>query len=204
MGYFSNLKRIGVIGSTLALSLLLSACSTTDGGGLGGTRFYSLTPVALGAVTNRTVANPNLRVGIGPIGMSRLLRRPQIVTRKSDTEIAMAEQHQWGGLLQEDLSRTLTDNFSGLLGTENIEPYPWKFAFKPSYHVRIDIDQLDGELGGTVTLKARWRLMKGREEIRIENTTLTQPVKGKDYNAYVQAQSEVLYKLSALIAKQMR
>jgi uncharacterized lipoprotein YmbA len=46
--------------------------------------------------------------------------------------------------------------------------------------------------------------MKGREEIRIENTTLTQPVKGKDYNAYVQAQSEVLYKLSALIAKQMR
>jgi len=186
---------------------VLSACSMLGGngeGGLGGTRFYSLTPLALSDTTQTKASNPQLRIGVGPIGLSRLLRRPQIITRKSATEVAMAEKHQWGGILKEDLSRTLTDNFSGILGTENIEEYPWKLSFKPTYHVRIDIDQLDGKLGESVTLKARWRLMKGREEINVENSTITTKVTGPDYNAYVAAQSEALRQLTVLIAKQMR
>ncbi|PWQ92144.1 PqiC family protein [Leucothrix pacifica] len=186
---------------------VLSACSMLGGngeGGLGSTRFYSLTPLALSDTTQTKASNPQLRIGVGPIGLSRLLRRPQIITRKSATEVAMAEKHQWGGILKEDLSRTLTDNFSGILGTENIEEYPWKLSFKPTYHVRIDIDQLDGKLGESVTLKARWRLMKGREEINVENSTITTKVTGPDYNAYVAAQSEALRQLTVLIAKQMR
>jgi len=90
------------------------------------------------------------------------------------------------------------------LGTENIEQYPWKLSFKPNYSVRVDIDQLDGDLGGVVTLKAHWRLSKGRKEIVVRNTTLRQKVRGGDFNAYVTAQSEVLYKLSELISKEMR
>lgn len=186
---------------------MLSACSMlggSDEGGLGGTRFYSLTPLALSDTAKPKVSNPQLRIGVGPIGLSRLLRRPQIITRKSATEVAMAEKHQWGGILKEDLGRTLADNFSGILGTENIEEYPWKLSFKPKYHVRIDIDQLDGKLGDSVTLKARWRLMRGREEIKVENSTITTKVNGADYNAYVAAQSEALRQLTVLIAKQMR
>ena len=110
----------------------------------------------------------------------------------------------WGGLLKEDLSQALADNFSSLLSTENIEQYPWKLSFKPQYSVRINIDQLDGELGGVVTLKAHWRLSKKRKEIMVRNTTLTQAVDGKDFNAYVKAQSQVLYKLTELISKEMR
>ena len=187
---------------------MLSACSmlggSDDEGGLGGTRIYSLTPLALSDTAKKQVSNPQLRIGVGPIGLSRLLRRPQIITRKSATEVAMAEKHQWGGILKEDLGRTLADNFSGILGTENIEEYPWKLSFKPKYHVRIDIDQLDGKLGESVTLKARWRLVRGREEIKVENSTITTKVNGADYNAYVAAQSEALRQLTVLIAKQMR
>lgn len=186
---------------------ILSACGMLGGGddkGLGGTRFYSLTPLASSNTSPAQPRNQQLRIGVGPIGLSRLLRRPQIITRKSATEIAMAEKHQWGGLLKEDLSQTLTDNFSSILGTENIEEYPWKLSFKPKYHVRIDIDQLDGKLGQTVTLKARWRLMRGREEINVENSTITTKVNGGDYNAYVAAQSDALLQLTKLIAKQMQ
>lgn len=200
----SMAKRFKTISLSIATALLMSACSSGGGGSLGGTRFYSLqsTGLALSAKPNR--ANSKLKVGVGPIRLTRLLRRPQIVTRKSGTEIAMAERHQWGGLLKEDLIQTLSDNFSSLLGTENTEQYPWKLSFKPNYSVRINIDQLDGELGGIVTLKAHWRLSKGRKEIAVNNTTLQQKVRGDDYNAYVTAQSEVLYKLSELISKQMR
>lgn len=204
---YSKMKRSITAGKVIALTmstvLLLSACGG-GGGSIGGTRFYSLqsTGLALSAKPGKT--NPKIKVGVGPIRLTRLLRRPQIVTRKSGTEIAMAEKHQWGGLLKEDLTQTLTDNFASLLGTENIEQYPWKLSFKPSYSVRVDIDQLDGELGGVVTLKAHWRLSKGRKEIAVRNTTLRQKVRGGDFNAYVTAQSEVLYKLCELISKEMR
>jgi uncharacterized lipoprotein YmbA len=186
----------------LVSTLTLSACSSLGGGD--DTRFYALKAVALSSNEKAPQANPNLRIGVGPVSLTRLLRRPQIVTRKSGTEIAMAEEHQWGGILKEDLTIVMADNFAGLLGTENIEQYPWKLDFKPQYHVRIDIEQLDGQLGGNVTLKARWRLMKGREEIRVMNSTLSSPVKGGDYNAYVAAQSDVLYKLTQLIVKEMK
>lgn len=192
--------KIKVLAVSLASTLLLSACGG-GGGPHGGTRFYSLQSMDSG-LSNKT--NRPLKVGVGPIRLNRLLRRPQIVTRKSGTEIAMAERHQWGGLLKEDLSQTLGDNFASLLGTENIEQYPWKLSFKPNYSVRVDIDQLDGELGGFVTLKAHWRLSKGRKEIVVRNTTLKQKVNGGDYNAYVTAQSEVLFKLCELISKSMR
>lgn len=197
-----------LISLVMASSVMLSACSTLGGdeAGLGGTRFYSLTPLALSSANAQPAqVNPsNLRIGVGPIGLSRLLRRPQIITRKSATEVAMAEKHQWGGILKEDLGRVLTDNFSGLLGTENIEEYPWKHSFKPTYSVRIDIDQLDGKLGETVTLKARWRLLRGREEIVIENSTITAPVNGGDYNAYVAAQSQALLELTQRIVARMK
>ena len=195
----TTIFRTKILAISLTSTLLLSACGG-GGGPQGGTRFYSLQSMDSG-LSNK--ANRAIKVGVGPIRLSRLLRRPQIVTRKSGTEIAMAERHQWGGLLKEDLSQTLSDNFANLLGTENIEQYPWKLSFKPKYSVRIDIDQLDGELGGFVTLKAHWRLSKDRKEILVRNTTLKQAVKGGDYNAYVTAQSEVLFKLSELISKSM-
>lgn len=204
----ANVRKPLLISLVMASSVMLSACSTLGGdeAGLGGTRFYSLTPLALSSANAQPaqVSPSNLRIGVGPIGLSRLLRRPQIITRKSATEVAMAEKHQWGGILKEDLGRVLTDNFSGLLGTENIEEYPWKHSFKPTYSVRIDIDQLDGKLGETVTLKARWRLLRGREEIVIENSTITAPVNGGDYNAYVAAQSQALLELTQRIVARMK
>ena len=198
-------KSHGRLALCLATTLLLSACVGGGGGPHGGTRFYSLQAMGLANLDNSTnKARDKLKIGVGPIRLPRLLRRPQIVTRKSGTEVAMAEKHQWGGLLKEDLSQTLTDNFASLLGTENTEQYPWKLNFKPHYSVRVDIEQLDGELDGTVTLKAHWRLSKQRKEIAVRNTTLQQKVNGSDYNAYVKAQSEVLYKLCELISQSMR
>ncbi len=47
-------------------------------------------------------------------------------------------------------------------------------------------------------------LFKKRKEVVVRNTTLTQKVRGSDYNAYVKAQSEVLYKLCELISQSMR
>jgi uncharacterized lipoprotein YmbA len=191
--------------SALLLLLLLaslSACSSITGSsdsGLGGTRFYSLSSLP------PTTATPNaLRIGIGPVEIPRLLNRPQIVSRKNQSEIEMAEFHQWGGSYKEELIQSLTDNLSSLLKTENIEQYPWKFSFKPQYQVRINIERFDGQLGKNVTLKARWRLLKNNKEVLVKRAVINTPVSGNSYNAYVSAQSKALITLSRQIAAKIK
>ena len=162
----------------------LTACSKlTDGNnGLAGTHFYSLASLPPSANSNK-----KLYVGVGPIEIPRLINRAQIVSRKNETQINMAEFHQWGGSHKEEIIQVISDNLSSLLNTENIEQYPWKFTFKPSYQVRINIERFDGELGKNITLKARWRLIKNNKEILVKRAVINTPIQGNSYNNYVKA-----------------
>jgi uncharacterized lipoprotein YmbA len=179
----------------LLLASLLGCSAETKG-----TRFYSLTALAEPTTQNLS----DLKIGIGPVYIPRTLKRPQIVTRKNQTELALAEEHQWGGSLREDIIQVLGENLSLQLGTQQIEAFPWKQSFRPDYQIRIHIEQLDGELGKNVTLKARWRLIKQTQVQKAEHSQMVIPVNGQDYNAYVQAQSEALHRLSQVIAAQIK
>ena len=189
---------------SISLIVGLSACGGTSmtlgnaGKNLGGTRFYSLTSLSPTATNNSTK-----RIGVGPLSIPRLLNRPQIITRKNNTEIDMAEMHQWGGSYKEELMQVMIDNLSTLLKTENIEEYPWKFSFKPHYQVRIDIERFDGQIGKNVILKARWRLLNNNKEILVKRAFITTAVTGNSYNHYVKAQSETLAIFSRKIADEI-
>ena len=186
----------------LPLLITLGACSSSDSGmgagSIGGTRFYSLSaPLpSSSSITNK------LSVGIGPVEIPRLLNRPQIVSRKDKTEINIAEKHQWGGSYKEELIKALTDNFSSLLKTERIEEYPWKSSFKPNYQVRIDIESFDGQVGKSVVLNARWRLVRNNKELLVKRSVIEVPVatsgsaSSSSYGAYVKAQSQAISQLS--------
>ena len=180
----------------LPLLFTLVACSNSDDGtsSIGDTRFYSLSaPLP----SSSTITN-KLSVGIGPVEIPRLLNRPQIVSRKDNTEIIIAEKHQWGGSYKEELIKALTDNFSSLLKTERIEEFPWKSSFKPNYQVRIDIESFDGQVGKSVILNARWRLVKSKKEIMVKRAVIEVPVSASSssYSSYVNAQSEAIKRLS--------
>jgi uncharacterized lipoprotein YmbA len=184
------------------LMLVSSACTTlTEEGAsgvvsnLGGTRFYSLSSLPAASSSAAT-----LRLGVGPLQIPRLLNRPQIISRKNSNEINMAELHQWGGSLKEELIQVMTNNLSTLLKTDHIEQYPWKFAFKPHYQIRLNIERLDGTLGKNVTLKARWRILKNNREILSKRAVIQRSVDGKTHGDYVKAQSKALETLSRQIA----
>ena len=185
---------------TLFLVILLSsltACSSlTDGNnGLADTRFYSLNSLPPSDNTQK-----QLRIGVGPVEIPRLINRPQIISRKDNTEIIMAEFHQWGGSHKEEITQVISDNLSSLLKTESIEQYPWKFSFKPNYQVRINIERFDGELGKSITLRARWRLLKDNKEILVKRAVINTPIQSHSYNHYVKAQSQALTTFSQQIA----
>ena len=184
----------------ILLFTLLSACSSLSGGDdSSGTRFYSLS-----SLPPVTASNTKLRIGVGPVEIPRLLNRPQIISRKNLHEIKMAENHQWGGSYKEEIIQSLTDNLSSLLKTDSVEQYPWKFSFKPSYQVRINIERFDGEIGKNITLKARWRLLKNNKEILVKQTLINTSIHGKSYGDYVKAQSQALETFSKRIADKIK
>lgn len=183
----------------LPLFALLAGCSSL--GGSSETRFYSLS-----SESNTTVKSAShLKLGIGPIKLPHLLKRPQIVTRVNNNELQMAEQHQWAGSLKEDVTQTLTENLSQLLGTEQIEKFPWKRAFKPAYQIRVHIERLDGEPGKDINLKARWwlRSPSSGKDMLARKSTYQVASSGTDYTSYVAALSNAVAQLSNEIAQQI-
>lgn len=178
----------------------LTACSTNkSNGNIDDIRFY-----ALNSLPPSTNTNNKLRMGVGPLEIPRLINRPQIVSRKNQSEINMAEAHQWGGSHKEELIQVITDNLSSLLNTENIQQYPWKFSFKPHYQIRINIERFDGELGKSVQLKARWWLLKNNKEILVKRAVINSKTQGNSYSDYVNAQSQALRIFSQQISHQIK
>ncbi|MCK5901855.1 MAG: membrane integrity-associated transporter subunit PqiC [Cocleimonas sp.] len=163
------------------------------------THFYSLTALPSSA-DNKTT----LRIGVGPLQIPRLLNRPHIVSRHQGNEINISERHQWGGAYKEELIQAITDNLSAQLKTDSIEQYPWKFAFKPHYQIRINIERFDGERAKRVTLKARWRILKRNKEIFVKQSVITTATTGKSYNDYIKAQSQTLITFSQEITNKIK
>ncbi len=181
-----------------------TGCSNSAVKNMGGTHFYSLSAMA----PNPTSSANKVSIGIGPVEIPRLLNRPQIVSRQNKSEIIMSESHQWGGSYKEELNKAISDNLSVLLGTENIEQYPWKSTFNPDYQVRINIESFDGDIESltnkSVTLNARWRLLKNNKELLVKRSLITVPLKGSGYSAYVNAQSEAVKRFCREIVTQIR
>jgi uncharacterized protein len=139
------------LGVAVLLSLALGSCSSTPP-----TRFYVLSAIAVPppAVTGKAPA-----IGIGPITLPQYLNRPQIVTRISGNQLAVAEFDQWGGDLNDNLTRTLAANLSSLLETDRVSLFPWKDETPIDYQVTIDVEHFEQDVDGSSLLTAYWSIV---------------------------------------------
>ena len=137
--------------SILALAPLMVACSTTAP-----TRFY-----VLSGVTEKPAETPtNTALGVGPINLPQYLDRPQIVTRISSNQLAVGEFDQWGGQLDDGFARTLAGNLSILLGTDQVQIYPWKDETSLTYAVTVDVLNFEQDVDGSSLLDVYWSLLE--------------------------------------------
>lgn len=173
--------------------------------------FYTLSPLPA------TVSSPDGRVkntisvGVGPVNLPDFLNTPRIATRSGDgPKILFSEFHRWGGYLDKDLLRVVSENLSAELATEHVQPYPWSESFRPVYQVTLDVRQLDGDLEGDVTLNVVWRLFETDRKDGssvLKRSVITEPVNASaadDYEALAAAHSRALARLSARIAEAIR
>ena len=192
----------------LALALVFNGCL----GGPGqtpATRFYVLNSLYSEENVNRpapVMVLKNASIGVGPIKLSQMLDRPQIIIRTNQNEIRVADLDRWAAPLQENIINVLTDNLSTLLSTGSILKFPWQATILINYQVVLDITRFDGIPGGNVDLRARWGILgdTGRKVLSKKTSAITEPIGGDTIAEMVFAQSRLVAKLSLEIAGEIK
>ena len=188
--------------ASLLLVFLLAGCSSTPP-----TKFYKLSSLSSGQQENpAALLGTDIAIGVGPVDFPEFLDRPQIVTRKSQNQVEIAEFHRWASSLPGDFSRVLAKNISTLLPTDRVAVYPWDDTFSPTYQVKLNVEQFDGQLGERVFLRVIWSLVgqEGKKELVVRKTLIEEPVLTSDYEGLVAAQSNALATLSREIVEEIR
>jgi uncharacterized protein len=174
--------------------LLLVGCASSPT-----TRHYVLSPLTDGS---KVPEESCINIGVGPIKLPEYVNRPQIVTRTSPNELSLSSFDVWAEPLTDSVPRMLAENLSRLVCTKEVVLFPWRPSLTPEYRVEVELLQLDGTLGSTVSLEAWWSVAYGGDKkARLtRKTTYSEPAADKGYDALVQAHSRALAALSRDIA----
>lgn len=172
--------------------LLMAGCSSPP------TRFYVLSPLALGApATGREPA-----VGVGPVELPDYLDRPQIVTRSGQHELTLAEFDTWAEPLKGNATRVLAENLAMLLPSRKIATYPWKRSTPVDFQVTVKVTRFDRSEGGDAVLSARWSILSGDgdRELFSRESRYAEPPAGNGYGDTVAAMNRALAQFSRDVA----
>jgi len=145
-------------------------------------------------------------IGIGPVEIPDYLDKPQIVTRTATNELLLSEFNLWGGSLKADVMRVIIEDTSSFLGSEPVTIVAWRAHVPGFYRIPIYFSRLDVIPDGTVSLNAKWGIVAkdGKTIATIQESSITKPVKGKEYNDIVNAMSDVLADFSKEIASAVK
>ena len=145
---------------------------------------------------------PNPVIGIGPVTIADYLDQSDLVTRTSDNQLLKAEYDRWAGSFKDDFVNVLAENIGFMVPTERIYLYPWRGSVTIGYQVALEVIRCDGRLGEAAHLVARWRVFGGPEKklLKMNRSSIREPVTGPGYAALVAAQSRAVARLSQEIA----
>ena len=189
---FSSVRWAGIV-------LVLAGCASTSPP----TNFHTLddTPVPGVVISPR----PELSLGLGPIELPEMLKRPQLVIRTSASDMELSEFHQWAGDLEDTMTRTMARQLMQGMGTDKVAIYPWPRHRALDYQMRVDVLRFDGALGGEAVLAGTWTLADGagRREITTRAFSFTENTGGRSHSDLVAAMSRLVARLSAAAAADM-
>jgi uncharacterized lipoprotein YmbA len=118
--------------------------------------FYKLPSVTEAATPGETKETGRWIVGLGPLEIPDYLNRAAIVTRVSDTRLAVNDGHRWAGSLQDDILRVLASHLDQHHKVKEVVVFPWPPKMEPDVQFKVEIKAFEGGLGQQVTLKAVW------------------------------------------------
>ncbi len=183
--------------AVLLILLFVSGSLISCGGSV--TQYYILDTTAVKKMAD--VANVPT-VAISQLEIPPYLDRPRMVSRERGSELHIAEYHQWGGRLRDNLARTLADDLGIQLGSPNISAAPQPGSMDADISLLVDIRQFERLPDGHVHLKVRWQIQQTGTVIQSHTNYLSSNIRmdSNDYTGMAQAMSQLLGQLSAKMA----
>ena len=182
------------------LLLIIIAAVAVAGCSSAPSRFYTLTPTAMGDGAPAA----NYAVAVGPVSVPALVDRPQFTVQVATNRVELDEFNRWAAPLNESIARAVAGDLAVLLGTSDVAS--GQIAnFNPAYRVTIDVQRFDSIQGEAVVIDAVWAVhaLKGGDT-RSGRTLARETVSGKGFDALAAAHSRALTKVSADIAAAIR
>ena len=183
--------------AVVAACLLLASCADTTP-----TRFYTLSSLSATPGEASGMASQDLTIAVGPVTLPEYLNRPQLVTRDGSNQVLLADFDTWIEPVQGLFARTLVENLSALLGSDDVLLLPQRRPVDPDYQVEVEVTRFDVETTGNAVLDARWWVLDGRGEavLRSGRSQIAQPAAAGDQAAAARALSGTLVGMSREIA----
>jgi len=179
------------------LVVALGGCASSPS-----SKFYQLSAAGGQAAEVRDVSRQGGEVvSIGPLRIPDYLDRSQIVTRSGKNEVKLAEFDRWAGSIEDDIIRALVEDISAQLPAGRFFVIRWSplldSQLSSSYRVEMIVSRFEGALNGAVTLKAHWGIIgKDKGFLLRKESIVVEQVSGSGYDAYVNAMSRAIERLS--------
>ncbi len=183
------------------LVLILIGCASSPP-----SKFYQFSAVnSKAAETQRAPGQDSEVVSVGPLRIPDYLDRPQIVTRSGQNELRISEFDRWAGSIENDIIQVLVEDISAQLPANRFFVIRWspllESRLSSSYRVEMFVNRFEGPLGGEVTLGAQWVILgKDKNVLARKESHVVEKVNSSSYEAYVEAMSRAIARLSREIA----
>ena len=179
---------------TGASMLLLASCAPVP------THFYTLVK----PLPDSEPARASYAIEVLPVSIPSQVDQPQLVIRRSDGELALAELHLWVAPLADEMRSALSSELSARTGAIDVYRVP-KNSRLDTYRIRTRVQRFESVLSGRAQLKALWTIEPpGRDAEAITcSSLLEQDAKGGYLalaEAHQQAISDLAEQMSLLLA----
>ena len=186
---------------SVRMAALLAAAALAGCGTSPNANFYTLGAVDAPA---RTGAKASYIVAIGAITVPDALDRPQIVTRTGANQVTINEFERWAGPLKGEISRTLAENLTQLLGGASVFTYPQSANVNADYRVLVDVQRFDSAPGDAASVEVLWQVRPAKGDARNGRSVVREAAGGAGYDALVAAHKRALATVSGEIANAIR
>lgn len=143
-------RRPGVL--LAAIGLMAAGCATTPT-----TRFHTLLPAPVAAVSRATPTTPAQAWELGPVTVPLQVDQPQFVVRMPDDTLAVLEYERWIAPLGDEIRGALIQRIGSAFAVNPTSAAAPAAQGKP-WRVAIDVQRFDSAVGRYARLETEWAI----------------------------------------------
>ena len=188
-------------GMCLRASMLLGACLLLAACASPNMRYYALSAPAW--PTGQTGAF--VSIAVGPATVADAIDRPQLVVRRSATQLDVLEEDRWVDTPKREIPRVLAAHLATLMPGAQVAAYPQQAAATAGWQILLDVQSFDALPGDGVSIELVCTLRRESDgQRRTWRISQREPMQGSSPEAVVAAWSRALAQLAAQIAVQLK